>query len=176
MLVLGIDPGYDRLGVAIIKKDSGKEEYIFSDCFLSDKKDSLGDRLLDIGDRLEKLIKDRKPDFVATEKLYFTVNQKTAMAVAEARGVISYLSAKHKIPLFEYTPPEIKLTVTGYGNANKKQVAEMVPRLLKISKEVKYDDEYDAIAIALTHLAMGGINYPQTSRQKVAKKYRYVKK
>ncbi len=154
MLVLGIDPGYDRLGVALIKKDNGKEELVFSACFLSSNKDCLGERLLSVGSELEKLIKEYKPDTVATEKLYFTVNQKTAMAVAEARGVISYLSAKHHIPLFEYTPPEIKLTVTGYGNANKKQVAEMVPRLIKISKEVKYDDEYDAIAIALTHLAI----------------------
>ncbi|MFA6476331.1 MAG: crossover junction endodeoxyribonuclease RuvC [Candidatus Paceibacterota bacterium] len=154
MLVLGIDPGYDRLGVALVKKDGGKEELIFSDCFLSSPKDALGERLLSIGNKLEKLIKEYKPDAVATEKLYFTVNQKTAMAVAEARGVISYLSAKHKISLTEYTPPEIKLTVTGYGNANKKQVAEMVPRLIKISKRIKYDDEYDAIAIALTHLAI----------------------
>ena len=163
MLVLGIDPGYDRLGVALVKKDGGKEELVFSDCFLSSPKDTLGERLLSVGNELEKLIKEHKPDTVATEKLYFTVNQKTAMSVAEARGVISYLSAKHKIPLFEYTPPEIKLTVTGYGNANKKQVAEMIPRLIKISKGIKYDDEYDAIAIALTHLAMKGINYPQSN-------------
>lgn len=153
MFVLGIDPGYDRLGVAIVKKEGGKEELIFSDCFLSDKKNTLGERLLEIGNELENLIKKYRPEATATEKLYFTVNQKTAMAVAEARGVISYLSAKHKIPLFEYTPPEIKLTVTGYGNANKKQVAEMIPRLIKISKSIKYDDEYDAVAIALTHLA-----------------------
>ncbi|HRZ30197.1 MAG TPA: crossover junction endodeoxyribonuclease RuvC [Candidatus Paceibacterota bacterium] len=154
MLILGIDPGYDRLGVALIKKEKGKEELVYSDCFLSSKKDTLGERLLMVGDKLEKVIKDYKPDSVATEKLYFTVNQKTAMAVAEARGVISYLSAKYKIPLFEYTPPEIKLTVTGYGNANKKQVTEMVPRLINMTKEVKYDDEYDAVAIALTHLAI----------------------
>lgn len=161
MLILGIDPGYDRLGVALVKKDGGKEKLIFSDCFLSDNKKTLAERLLEVGNQLEKLIKEYRPAMVATEKLYFTVNQKTALAVAEARGVISYLSAKHKIPLFEYTPPEIKLTVTGYGNANKKQVAEMVPRLIKISKTVKYDDEYDAIAIALTHLAISKFN--QTS-------------
>jgi crossover junction endodeoxyribonuclease RuvC len=154
MLILGIDPGYDRLGVALVKKEKGQEELIFSDCFLSSNKDSLGERLLMVGDKLEKVIKDYRPDNVATEKLYFTANQKTAMAVAEARGVISYLSAKYKIPLFEYAPPEIKLTVTGYGNANKKQVAEMIPRLIKVDKDVKYDDEYDAIAIALTHLAI----------------------
>ena len=163
MIVLGIDPGYDRLGVALVKKDSGKEELIFSDCFVSSSKDTLGDRLLTVGNELEKLIKNYQPDFVATEKLYFTVNQKTALSVAEARGVISYLCAKHRSPLTEYTPPQIKLTVTGYGNANKKQIAEMIPRLIKISKEVKYDDEYDAIAIALTHLAMEKMIYPHTN-------------
>ncbi len=154
MLILGIDPGYDRLGVALVKKDGGKEELVFSDCFISSNKDTLGERLLVVGNKLEKLIKEYKPDSIATEKLYFTVNQKTALSVAEARGVISYLCAKHKLPLTEYTPPQIKLTVTGYGNANKKQIAEMIPRLIKISKEVRYDDEYDAIAIALTHLAI----------------------
>jgi crossover junction endodeoxyribonuclease RuvC len=164
MLILGIDPGYDRLGVALVKKEGGKEELVFSDCFLSDKKKALSERLLEIGNELEKLIKEHKPDAIATEKLYFTVNQKTAMSVAEARGVISYLGAKHHIPLTEYTPPEIKLTVTGYGNANKKQVAEMVPRLIKISKSIKYDDEYDAIAIALTHLAIR----PSTSKKSLS--------
>lgn len=164
MLILGIDPGYDRLGVALVRKDCGKEELVFSDCFLSSNKETLGERLLTIGNKLEELIKGYRPDSIATEKLYFTVNQKTALSVAEARGVISYLSAKHKTPLTEYTPPQIKLTVTGYGNANKKQIAEMIPRLVKISKKIKYDDEYDAIAIALTHLAVGKMNYPQTSR------------
>lgn len=160
MLVLGIDPGYDRLGIALIKKEKGKEELIFSDCFTSSTKETLGQRLLNVGDKLEKIIQEYQPDTVATEKLFFTVNQKTALKVAESRGVISYLCAKHKLPLTEYTPGEIKLTVTGYGNANKKQIAEMVPRLIKINKEIKLDDEYDAIAIALTHLAI----YPQTNK------------
>lgn len=154
MLILGIDPGYDRLGVALVKKKKGQEELIFSDCFISSSKDSLGERLLTVGDKLEKIIKDYQPDSLATEKLFFSVNQKTALSVAEARGVVSYLSAKHKLNLSEYTPQQIKQTVTGYGNANKKQIAEMIPRLIKITKEVKYDDEYDAIAIALTHLAI----------------------
>jgi len=151
---MGIDPGYDRLGVALIKKEGGKEELLFSDCFTSNSKQKLGERLLKIGTELEKLIKKYKPDTAVTEKLYFTVNQKTAMAVAEARGMISYLCAKNNIPLFEYTPPEIKMTVTGYGNANKKQISEMVPKLIKITKKIKYDDEFDAIAIALTHIAI----------------------
>lgn len=154
MLVLGIDPGYDRLGVAILEKENDKEVLIFSDCFTSSPKETLGQRLLAVGTELEKLIKKQKPDLAVTEKLYFTANQKTAISVAEARGMISYLCAKYKIPLFEYTPPEIKMTVTGYGNANKKQIEEMVPRLIKITKKIKYDDEYDAIAIALTHLAI----------------------
>lgn len=151
---MGIDPGYDRLGVALIKKDRGKEELIDSACFTSNPKQKLGERLLKVGTELEKLIKKYQPNVVATEKLYFTVNQKTAMAVAEARGVISYLCAKNNVPLFEYTPSEIKITVTGYGQANKKQISEMVPKLININKKIKYDDEFDAIAIALTHIAI----------------------
>jgi len=159
-IILGIDPGYDRLGVALIKKESGlpaqagKEELLFSDCFTSSPKQKLGERLLKVGAELEKLIKKHEIDCAATEKLFFSVNQKTALAVAEARGLISYLCAKHQLPLFEYTPAEIKMTIAGYGNANKKQISEMVPRLITIAKKIKFDDEFDAIAIALTHLAI----------------------
>ena len=153
MIVLGIDPGYNRLGLAVAKQEAGKIELLYSDCFTTDKKDIFSRRLLDIGNEIEKVLFNWEPDVVATEKLYFTVNQKTAMAVAEVRGVITYLGAKHGLPLAEYTPLEIKTCVTGYGVADKKQMLVMIPKLIKITRVIKYDDEYDAIGVALTHLA-----------------------
>ncbi|MFA5022766.1 MAG: crossover junction endodeoxyribonuclease RuvC [Candidatus Paceibacterota bacterium] len=153
MIVLGIDPGYDRLGLAIVKQEAGQQELLHSDCFVTDKKTIFSERLLAIGEEVEKVIKDWEPEMVAMEKLFFTVNQKTAMNVAEARGVITYLSAKHGLKLSEYTPLEIKTCITGYGSADKKQMIEMIPKLIKIKKIIKHDDEYDAIGVALTHLA-----------------------
>ncbi len=153
MIVLGIDPGYDRLGLAVVEQKNGQLKLLYSDCFTTDKKIVFGARLLALGNKIEKILKDWQPQVVTTEKLYFTVNQKTAMAVAEVRGIIIYLSAQYRLPLVEYTPLEIKTCVTGYGSADKKQIVEMIPRLIKISKIIKHDDEYDAIGIALTYLA-----------------------
>jgi crossover junction endodeoxyribonuclease RuvC len=153
MIVLGVDPGYDRLGLAIVKQESGKLALLYSDCFTTDKKTIFSERLLTIGNEVEKVLKDWKPNMVASEKLFFTVNQKTAMNVAEARGIITYLAAKHGLPLSEYTPLEIKTCITGYGSADKKQMIGMIPKLVKINKPIKHDDEYDAIGVALTHLA-----------------------
>jgi len=153
MIILGIDPGYDRLGLAIIEKETSRDNLLFSGCSTSSKKNCLGDRLLAIADDLEQVIKKWRPEVAVIEKLYFSNNQKTALAVAEARGLVSYLCAKNNIPIIEYTPAEIKATITGYGNANKKQIGETVPYLIKIDKKIKYDDEYDAIAIALTYSA-----------------------
>lgn len=153
MLVLGIDPGYERLGLAVVKQEASKIELLYSDCFTTDKKNTFGERLLCLGTEVERIIKKWEPNLTATEKLFFTVNQKTAMNVAEARGVINYLSAKYQIPIAEYTPLEIKTCITGYGSADKKQMISMIPKLLKIDKKIKHDDEYDAIGVALTHLA-----------------------
>lgn len=154
MIVLGIDPGYDRCGLALISKSAQGSELIDSFCLVTNKKDTFSQRLLSIGNQLEKIIKDNKPDELAMEKLFFSVNQKTALQVAEVRGLISYLGAKHRLPLYEYGPGEIKLTITGYGKANKNQIALMLPRLIKIKKDISLDDEFDAIAIALAHLAI----------------------
>jgi len=90
---------------------------------------------------------------MAIEKLFFTTNQKTVMGVSEARGVIMYQALLNKIPVFEYTPLQIKIAITGYGRGDKKQIIAMLQHLIKIEKEIKYDDEYDAIAVGLTHLA-----------------------
>lgn len=153
MIVLGIDPGYDRIGLALVEQNPNKPTLLQSECFLTDRKEVFSQRLLTIGDKIEDILKTQKPDIVALEKLFFKTNQKTAMAVAESRGVIIYLCAKYKIPLIEYSPPEIKVCVAGHGLADKKQVTIMIERLIKINKKIKYDDEYDAIGVALTCLA-----------------------
>lgn len=149
--ILAIDPGYDRCGVAVF---SITGQLLWSDCLETNKKNSLPERLFVLGQKIEKIIKERKPKILYTEKIFFSVNQKTAIAVAETRGMISYLAAKNKILLKEFTPQEIKLTVTGSGRADKNQVAIMVKKLLPLTKKIARDDEYDAIAIGLTALAV----------------------
>lgn len=150
--VLGVDPGYDRLGVAIIKKGDNKK-LMYSDCLGLSKTESFHNRIRAVGEEIEKIIKKYKPQVVAVEKTFFSKNRKTALAVSEARGVVLYIAAKNKVKIFEYSPQEIKLAVTGYGKSTKDQVASMVRSLVSVDKEIDRDDEYDAIAIALTHIA-----------------------
>ncbi|AKM83953.1 TPA: crossover junction endodeoxyribonuclease RuvC [Candidatus Campbellbacteria bacterium] len=154
MKIISIDPGYERVGIAIIEKEGGqKEKLIYSDCFKTSPKLPLTERLFLIGQEINKIIREYGAKALAIETLFFTNNQKTVMGVSEARGVIMYQAMLNKIPVFEYTPLQIKIAVTGYGKSDKKQVTDMVLRLIKIEKEIKHDDEYDAIAVGLTHLA-----------------------
>jgi crossover junction endodeoxyribonuclease RuvC len=149
--ILGIDPGYERVGIAVIEKQKrGKEILLYSDCFKTDKKLPHGERLVLIAQELKKIIKKYKPDLLGIEKLYFNENQKTAMPVAEARGVIILIAVEGGLQVMEHTPLEIKVAVAGYGRADKKQVIDMVKRLIEIKKTIKLDDEFDAIAVALT--------------------------
>lgn len=152
--VLAIDPGYERVGIAVIEKDSfGKEKLLFSECFKTTTDTSFAIRLRKIGQEVARVIEIYRPKFLAIEKLYLSVNQKTAMGVAEARGVIIYSAGLYGLEIFEYTPPEIKLAVTGYGKADKKMVMNMVLKLIKTRDQTTSDDELDAIAIGLTFLA-----------------------
>lgn len=152
--ILAIDPGYERIGIAILEKNSkGKEELVFSECFKTEAKLPLYERLTKIGKKIFEIILEYKPNVLAIEKLYFTNNQKTVMGVSEARGVVLFASRFHNLEIFEYTPPEIKVAVTGYGKADKKMILDMIPRLIKIEKTIKSDDEMDAIAVGLTCLA-----------------------
>ena len=155
MIIFGIDPGYERLGIAVLKKYPGenKEEIIFSECFKTSAKLDFADRLYLIGEEIKKIIKKYKPDILAIETLFFTSNQKTVMQVAEIRGVAIYEAKKAKLEIFEASPPQIKMAITGYGRANKEQIMKMVKILLKEAGSVKSDDELDAIAIALTGFA-----------------------
>lgn len=151
MRILGVDPGYERLGVAIIEKPTvGKEQLLFSDCLQTAKSLTFGERLFELGTSLEELIARFAPRSIALEKLFLTKNHKTAMSVAEIRGVITYVAAKNGLSIFEYTPGQVKAAVTGYGAATKPQVEMMVKQLIKLETTPKYDDEFDAIAVALT--------------------------
>lgn len=154
MRTIGIDPGYDRLGIAVVENTgSTKEALIYSSCITTSKKLPPHERLKEIGEAVRHAISLHSPESLAIESLFFATNQKTAIKVAEARGVVLYEAARARIPVFEYTPPQIKVAVTGHGRTDKKQVTAMVQRLVNIEQKIRYDDEYDAIAVALTHLA-----------------------
>lgn len=153
MKIISIDPGYEKLGVAILEKESGKEKVLYSTCFKTSSKEKFEDRLLLLGREVKKIIKKWKPKALAIETLYFTTNQKTAIRVAEARGVVLYEAIQEGLAINEFTPLEVKVAVTGYGKADKKQIMDMTKRLIVVSKNVVSDDELDAIAIGLTYFA-----------------------
>ena len=156
MRVLAADPGYDRLGVAVLEKTTQGEVLIYSDCITSPNKLPFPERLSILGNAFEKLLIEHTPHCVALEALYFNKNQKTAIAVAGARGVLMYLARKHGCDVYEYTPQKVKMATTGYGKSSKEQVADMVRRLVPGVKKDALDDEYDAIAVAITCLAIEG--------------------
>ena len=157
MRVIGVDPGYDRLGVAILEYDAdGKEVVIFSTCIETDKKSSLNERLFTAGSSFTKVLKTYKPDALAIETLFFNQNQKTAIGVAAARGIVIFLAQQYNCLLFEYGPQEVKVALTGYGKSDKQGVMDMVARLVRNVPEKALDDEYDAIAVATTCLAVNG--------------------
>lgn len=154
MKILSIDPGFERIGIAVIEKlPKQKDALVYSNCFKTSAKIPFHLRLTAIGDEMERIIKIYKPEVLAIEKLYFTTNQKTVMGVAEARGVIIYSASRNGLSIFEYTPPQIKVAVTGYGKASKDMVIRMVPKLIDMDNSIDSDDELDAIAIGLTCLA-----------------------
>ena len=153
MRVLAVDPGYDRLGVAVLEHDAGSEKLFYSSCIETDKAADLSSRLHYLGEQFSNLLREYHPDAVAVETLFFNKNQKTAVAVAEARGVILYLAREHNATVYEFGPQEIKVAVTGYGNSDKTAVIDMVKRLLPDAPDKALDDEYDAIAVGITALA-----------------------
>jgi crossover junction endodeoxyribonuclease RuvC len=150
MKILGIDPGYERVGVSVIEVLENKTTLIYSACIQTDKKLPLPERFFTIGECIEKIITDYSPSLLAIEDLFFTSNQKTVMGVAGVRGMIIYISKKAGLRVCQYTPLQIKIALTGYGRADKTQVAFMVERLISLPAEKRLDDEIDAIACALT--------------------------
>jgi crossover junction endodeoxyribonuclease RuvC len=155
MKIFSIDPGYERVGMAILEKNKGeqKETLVFSQCFKTSAKLSLPERLVLIGQEMETVIKKYKPEIFAIEDLFFSSNKTTAMGVSAARGVMMYIAGAHNIPVEEYNPLQIKNAVTGYGKATKAQVFQMVRQLVDIPENVTQDDEIDAIAVGITAFA-----------------------
>lgn len=160
MKIIGIDPGTGILGFGVIEfpdaksKNRSAPKIIDGGVIATPKNTALATRLVDIFDGLTEVIETTRPDVVSIEKLFFTKNITTAISVAEARGVVILAAAQHDIPVAEYTPNEIKKTLTGYGSADKKQVQEMVRLELKLSEIPRPDDAADALAAAITHWFM----------------------
>ncbi|MDE2041215.1 MAG: crossover junction endodeoxyribonuclease RuvC [Patescibacteria group bacterium] len=151
MTILGIDPGYDRLGIAVIEKTAApKERLIYSACFQTSPKDDIYERLMRIGAEIVRVCEKYRPDVLGIENLFLAKNQKTAMRVSETRGIIIYEAARRHIPIYEYSPMEIKMSVTGDGTSDKSRIIKMVSLLIELPKKKIIDDEYDALAVALT--------------------------
>lgn len=153
MRVLAVDPGYDRLGVAVIEKQNNVETLLYSDCLETPKTETLTNRLYTLGATFAELLNQHKPEVVGVETLFFNKNVKTAIGVAQARGIILYLAKEAGAEVVEFGPQEIKIAVTGYGKSDKNAVIDMVKRLVKNVPEDALDDEYDAIAVGVTTLA-----------------------
>lgn len=146
MKILGIDPGTSRIGYGLINDRPLK----LIDYGVIEIKDKTNKKFLMLSEKLGELINKFKPDAASVEKIYFAKNQKTAIEVAQARGIIILSLLNKKIPIYEYTPQEVKLAVTNYGLADKKAVAKLVKQLLGIKELKGYDDASDALAIAIT--------------------------
>ncbi len=161
MIILGIDPGLAIVGWAVIESYRGNTRPIAFGAITTPAHTEIEKRLLMIENDLDEVIEKYKPDEVAIEELFFNTNSTTAIAVAEARGVILLTAHKHGVKISEYTPLQVKQAVVGYGKAEKHQVIAMVTSILKLPKPPKPDDTADAVAIALCHAqcansAMGG--------------------
>ncbi|OGE73953.1 MAG: crossover junction endodeoxyribonuclease RuvC [Candidatus Doudnabacteria bacterium RIFCSPLOWO2_02_FULL_42_9] len=148
MKILGIDPGIGRTGYAILEQTGNNIVLKVVGCITTKVGDAEYQRLLEIKQDLDSIIKKYKPDAVCIESLFFAANAKTAMSVGQARGVIVVTAAEHKLKIIEVTPLQVKISATGYGKADKAQVHRMMQTVLKLKKNPKPDDAADAVAIA----------------------------
>jgi crossover junction endodeoxyribonuclease RuvC len=154
-LALGIDPGTATTGYGLVHEHhDGTLEAIAYGVITTPKDTPAAERLVSIYAALNEILRAHNPQIVAVEKLFFQKNVTNAIAVGQARGVILLALAQHGLEIAEYTPNEIKQAVSGYGSADKKQMQEMVRVLLNLEKIPKPDDAADALAVAITHLAM----------------------
>ncbi len=156
MIILGIDPGYAIVGYGIIEYKNNHFSVIHYGAITTDAGTPFNLRLEMIYDGLDELIKKFRPDAMSIEKLFYNNNAKTVIDVSQARGVIMLSAQKNGLPVFEYTPLQVKQSVVGYGRAEKKQVQEMTKRILCLEKVPKPDDTADALAIAICHAHWGG--------------------
>jgi crossover junction endodeoxyribonuclease RuvC len=152
MIVIGIDPGLARMGYGVIAVNNRKPEAVCYGCIESAPEQRTPERLLHIYTELSALIGRYPPAHIVVEKLFFTRNITSAMSVSEARGVILLAAEQQQIPVTEYTPNQIKQAITGSGRADKRQMQEMIMRLLHLSELPRPDDAADALSIALCHI------------------------
>lgn len=157
MRILGVDPGTGRLGFGVIDVDNGKYTLVDAGVITTPAHTPHADRLEEIFDSLSEIVKTTKPEVMSIEKLFFIRNITTAMTVSEARGVALLVAKQAKLQIAEYTPLQIKSTLTGYGKADKKQVQEMVRLNLDLKQVPKPDDAADALAAAITHSFMNPV-------------------
>ena len=162
LVILGIDPGYAIVGWGVIEYQGIRHKPIAFGAITTEAHTDFNFRLKKIYDDMVELIERSKPDVMSIEKLYFNTNTTTAIYVAEARGVILLAAQQAGIPVYEYTPLQVKTAVTGYGKALKPQVQEMTRRLLHLKEVPKPDDTADALALALTHTQAAGTNLRET--------------
>lgn len=153
MRVIGIDPGFGRCGIAVMDDASGKPELLHSSCVITHSHTPFSDRLCGVADVVSKTIERFSPEALAIEEIFFSKNQKTAIQVAEIRGVVLYLAARQHIPVTEFNPGRVKIAVTGDGRADKTQVASMLLRSINFDRPPKLDDEFDAVALCVAFLA-----------------------
>lgn len=151
MRILAIDPGYDRLGIAVVEGNPSRPTLVMSECVLPEK-GAREDRLARVSDAIARAVETYRPDALAIEALFFSVNKKTAIGVAEARGAILAVAGAASLPVIERSPQQVKLAVTGHGGADKASVARMVPKLVALPEKKRLDDELDAIAIGIASL------------------------
>lgn len=158
MIIIGIDPGYAIVGIGVVEYKGNKFRPIEYTAITTPAGMNTVDRLKKIYDEMAMLIDKHKPDAMAIEELFFNSNQKTAINVAQARGVILVAAANKGVPVREYTPLQVKQSVTGYGRADKKQIQEMVKLILHLNVIPKPDDAADALALAICHAHSNKMN------------------
>lgn len=152
MIIIGIDPGLATVGFGVIRCDENIISPVSYGCIRTSAEKQAPERLLDIHTEVTALFEKYSPEAVAVEKLFFNKNVTNAMSVSEARGVIFLAAQQKNVPVFEYTPLQIKLAITGSGKADKKQMQEMIKRLLNLKEIPKPDDAADGLSIALCHI------------------------
>ncbi len=151
MRILGIDPGTAITGFGVIDTEGSRFSFVDAGVIRTPKEQPMNERLSTVYDEIKELIEEFKPDVMSIELLFFARNVTTAMTVGQSRGIVMLAATQAKIPIYEYTPMQVKQAVTGYGKADKKQIQEMVKNLLKLDQIPKPDDAADGLAIAITH-------------------------
>ena len=152
MKVIGIDPGFGRLGWAVLEGDKKRQEVLKVGCLETDPKKQLSQRLLEVNEFVQELIHEHQPDEAAVEELYYFKNAKTVIGVGQAMGAVMVAFEKNEVKVNTYTPLQVKSTVAGYGKADKKQVQEMTKTLLNLKSIPKPDDAADALAVSYCHI------------------------